>query len=339
MITQIPPTGGSPGDLSSLRSEEYADTAHPDEEDPMLELQDICRSFSGRQVLHDVSLTAARGQLTGFVGGNGAGKTTTMRIILGVLAADSGSMLLDGQTLAPVTRTRFGYMPSERGLYPKMKVAEQIGYLARLHGYGRAEAAQRAESLLSRLGLQERLNHPLEALSLGNQQRVQIAAALVHDPDVLILDEPFSGLDPIAVDEVLNVLTEQAAEGAIVLFSSHQLDVVERLCDDLVIIGDGRVLAAGGRDQLRRAHGTLRYELLTVPDAGWIRDIPGVEVDEFTADRVLFRADEQTAQQVLRDAVGKGTVRSFVPVLPDLSEIFREFTANSYHRPAEEPQR
>lgn len=305
----------------------------------MLKLQDICRSFSGRQVLHDVSLTAARGQLTGFVGGNGAGKTTTMRIILGVLAADSGTMTLDGEPLAPASRSRFGYMPSERGLYPKMKLAEQIGYLARLHGYSRAEAADRAESLLTRLGLQERLEDPLEALSLGNQQRVQIAAALVHDPDVLVLDEPFSGLDPRAVDEVLSVLTEQAAAGAVVLFSSHQLDVVERLCDDLVIIGDGRVLAAGGREQLRQAHGTLRYELTTGEDAGWVRDVPGVTVDEFAADRVLFRAEEQIAQQVLRDAVGQGMVRSFAPVLPDLSEIFREFTADSYHQSAEETQR
>lgn len=305
----------------------------------MLELQDICRSFSGRQVLHDVSLTAARGQLTGFVGGNGAGKTTTMRIILGVLAADSGTMTLDGEPLARASRSRFGYMPSERGLYPKMKLAEQIGYLARLHGYSRAEAADRAESLLTRLGLQERLEDPLEALSLGNQQRVQIAAALVHGPDVLVLDEPFSGLDPRAVDEVLSVLTEQAAAGAVVLFSSHQLDVVERLCDDLVIIGDGRVLAAGGREQLRQAHGTLRYQLTTGEDAGWVRDVPGVTVDEFAADRVLFRAEEQIAQQVLRDAVGQGMVRSFAPVLPDLSEIFREFTADSYHQSAEETQR
>lgn len=301
----------------------------------MLELHDICRSFGGRRVLHDVSLRAGRGQLTGFVGGNGAGKTTTMRIILGVLAAESGTMRLDGQDLTPASRTRFGYMPSERGLYPKMRLAEQIGYLARLHGYSRSEAADRAESLLTRLGLGERLNDPLETLSLGNQQRVQIAAALVHDPDVLVLDEPFSGLDPIAVDEVLSVLTEQAATGAVVLFSSHQLDVVERLCDDLVIIGDGRILASGSRDELRRAHGTLRYELRTDADAGWVREVPGVAVDEFAADRVLFRSQPEIAQSVLGRAVGQGAVHSFTPVLPDLSEIFREFTADSYNQSAE----
>ena len=305
----------------------------------MLELHDICRSFGGRRVLHDVSLKAARGQLTGFVGGNGAGKTTTMRIILGVLAAESGIMRLDGQDLTPAARTGFGYMPSERGLYPKMKLAEQIAYLARLHGYSRSEAADRSESLLTRLGLHQRLNDPLETLSLGNQQRVQIAAALVHDPDVLVLDEPFSGLDPMAVDEVLSVLTEQAATGAVVLFSSHQLDVVERLCDDLVIIGDGRILASGGRDELRRSHGTLRYELQTEADAGWVREVPGVSVDEFAADRVLFRSQPGIAQSVLGGAVGRGSVRSFTPVLPDLSEIFREFTADSYNQPAEETQR
>ena len=297
----------------------------------MLKLSNICRSFSGRQVLHNVSLSAARGKLTGFVGGNGAGKTTTMRIIMGVLAAHSGTMELDAGPLDAAARSRFGYMPSERGLYPKMQIGEQIAYLARLHGFSRQQANTQAESLLARLGLSERTSDPLEALSMGNQQRVQIAAALVHEPDVLILDEPFSGLDPMAVDEVLNVLTEQAAAGAVVLFSSHQLDVVERLCDDLIIIGDGRVLASGQRDQLRRRHGTLRHELTTGVDAGWVRQFPGVQVDDFSAQRVIFRAEPEKAQQVLTEAVRQGPVTGFTPLLPDLSEIFREFTSDAYN--------
>ncbi|NDK32713.1 ABC transporter ATP-binding protein [Nesterenkonia haasae] len=295
----------------------------------MLELHDICRSFSGRQVLHDVSLTAERGQLTGFVGGNGAGKTTTMRIILGVLAPDSGQMQLDGVELGSQARSRFGYMPSERGLYPKMKVAEQITYLARLHGYSKPEATHRAVDLLSQLGLSGRLKDPLEALSLGNQQRVQIAASLVHEPDVLILDEPFSGLDPFAVDLVLKVLSDKAASGAVVLFSSHQLDVVERLCDDLVIIGDGKVLAAGGREDLRRRHGTLRYEIASEADLSWVQSRTGIRTDESHENRVVFRAEESAAQELLRDALQRGPVTSFVPVLPTLSEIFREFTNDS----------
>lgn len=168
----------------------------------VLELQGINRSFSGRQVLDDVGLTVRPGRMTGFVGANGAGKTTTMRIILGVLTADSGSVTLDGQALVAADRRRFGYMPEERGLYPKMKVAEQLGYFARLHGLGSAAAKANTKVLLERLGLAERAAEPVEKLSLGNQQRVQVAAALVHDPEVLILDEPFSGLDPVAVETV-----------------------------------------------------------------------------------------------------------------------------------------
>lgn len=294
----------------------------------MLELHDICRSFSGKQVLHDVSFTAERGQLTGFVGGNGAGKTTTMRIILGVLAADSGSIQLDDSPLTATSRSRFGYMPAERGLYPKMKIAEQITYLTRLHGFSKAEAASRAERLLTDLGLADRMKDPLETLSTGNQQRVQIAAALVHDPDVLILDEPFSGLDPMAVDQILAVLTERARAGSVVLFSSHQLDVVERLCNDLVIIGDGRILDAGDREELRRRHGTLRYELTSETDLTWARTHPGVQVDEAAPGRVLFRAEDGRAQSLLTEAVRRGPVKSFQPVLPTLSELFREFTAD-----------
>lgn len=294
----------------------------------MLELHDIRRSFSGRQVLHGISFQAQRGQLTGFVGGNGAGKTTTMRIILGVLALDSGSIELDGAPLTSTSRSRFGYMPAERGLYPKMKIAEQIAYLTRLHGFSKPEANTRAEQLLTDLGLEERLKDPLETLSTGNQQRVQIAAALAHDPDVLILDEPFSGLDPMAVDQILTVLTERARDGAIVLFSSHQLDVVERLSKDLVIIGDGKILDSGDRDDLRRRHGTLRYELTSEADLTWARTQEGIDVDEAEPRRILFRAEETKAQALLTEAVRRGPVTSFTPVLPTLSEIFREFTAD-----------
>lgn len=290
----------------------------------MLELQRINRSYSGRQVLHDVSFTAKRGMLTGFVGGNGAGKTTTMRITLGVLEADSGTVLLDGSPADGSARSRFGYMPEERGLYPKMGLAEQVTYLARLHGFGRQGARERAEELLERLGLAERMKDPLESLSLGNQQRVQIAAALVHDPDILVLDEPFSGLDPMAVDVVLGVLEAQAQAGAVVLLSSHQLDLVERLCDDLVIIGEGRVLATGDREQLRERHGTRRHELATGADAGWVRDVGGITVDEFSAHRVLFRGEDEAVQLVLAEAMRRGPVHSFTPVLPSLSEIFKD---------------
>jgi ABC-2 type transport system ATP-binding protein len=291
----------------------------------MLELHSINRSFGERRVLRDVSFTVSGGRMTGFVGGNGAGKTTTMRVILGVLAADSGSVSLDGAPLTAEQRTRFGYMPEERGLYPKMKVAEQIVYLGRLHGMSPAQAKANTESLLERLGLGERMDDTVESLSLGNQQRAQIAAALVHDPEVLVLDEPFSGLDPIAVEVVLNVLKDFAATGAPVLFSSHQLDIVERLCDDLVVIADGEIRASGSREGLRAEHTLPRYELQLGGDAGWLRDEPGVTVLDFDGGYSVFDVDSgATAQRVLQRAIATGTVERFAPQLPSLSQIFRE---------------
>ncbi|MBU4466331.1 MAG: ATP-binding cassette domain-containing protein [Actinobacteria bacterium] len=291
----------------------------------MLTLSGITKSYGGRRVLDDVSFDVAPGRLTGFVGGNGAGKTTTMRIALGVLAADGGEVRLDGAPLTAEQRRRFGYMPEERGLYPKMKVGEHIAYLARLHGYAKADAATAANGLLERLGLGERLGDNVETLSLGNQQRAQIAAALVHDPEILILDEPFSWLDPLAVDVVAAVLQERAAAGAAVLFSSHQLDVVERLCDDLVIIAGGTIRASGGRDQLRSEHSARRFELVSAGDAGWVRGEPGVTVIDLAGGYALFDADsDEAAQRVLQRAVAQGDVASFAPQHPSLAQIFRE---------------
>ena len=291
----------------------------------MLKLTGLTKSYGGRRVLDDVSFEVKPGRLTGFVGGNGAGKTTTMRIVLGVLAGEGGTVTLNGDAVTASDRRRFGYMPEERGLYPKMKVLEHIVYLARLHGYSKADATARARALLERLGLGERLDDNVETLSLGNQQRAQIAAALVHDPRVLILDEPFSGLDPLAVDVVAGVLQERAAQGAAVLFSSHQLDVVERLCDELVIIADGTIRAAGSRDALRAQHATHRYELVSGGDAGWLRDEPGVTVLQLDGGYAVFETDDdRIAQRVLRRAVEQGDVASFSPLRPSLAQIFTE---------------
>lgn len=308
----------------------------------MIEIAGVSRSFGDRKVLEDVSFTVAGGRMTGFVGGNGAGKTTTMRIILGVLAASGGEVRFNGERIAAEDRARFGYMPEERGLYPKMKVLEQLVYLGRLHGMSPNEAKASASSLIDRLGLAERANDPLESLSLGNQQRAQIAAALVHRPLALVLDEPFSGLDPLAVEVVMGVLRDYAAQGLPVLFSSHQLDIVERLCDDIVVIGGGRILAAGSRDSLRREHSGLSYELelATTVDAageqgtdpagaGWVRDMPGITVTELEGGRVRFDAEsEAAAQAVLARVVGgesgSTVVQRFVRVTPTLAEIFRE---------------
>ena len=291
----------------------------------MLEVRGVGRSFGDRQVLHNVTFDVLPGRMTGFVGSNGAGKTTTMRIILGVLSADAGTVRLDGDDLLPKDRRRFGYMPEERGLYPKMRVAEQLVYLARLHGLDPARAKRNTADLLDQLGLSERAGDTVQSLSLGNQQRAQIAAALVHDPEVLVLDEPFSGLDPIAVETVLAVLKSRADAGAPVLFSSHQLDIVERLCDDLIVIADGSIRATGSREGLREEHSGQRYELLVTGDAGWVSEVPGVRVVELADGRALFDVDAPAiAQDVLRRAIADGAVKGFVRKRPSLAQIFRE---------------
>ena len=291
----------------------------------MLEISKVNRSFGTNQVLHDVSFTVGGGRMTGFVGANGSGKTTTMRIILGVLSSDSGNVTLNGGSLDAADRRRFGYMPEERGLYPKMKVAEQIIYLARLHGIAPAAARRNAMSLLEQLGLAERANSTVESLSLGNQQRAQIAAALVHAPEVLILDEPFSGLDPIAVETVQGVLKDHAAKGAPVLFSSHQLDIVERLCDDLVVIADGSIRASGSREKLRSEFGESLYDLEMDADTSWVRDETGITVESLNGQHVVFGADSpEDAQRVLHSALARGKVVRFAPQEPSLAQIFRE---------------
>ncbi|GIF10414.1 ABC transporter ATP-binding protein [Actinoplanes teichomyceticus] len=291
----------------------------------VLTVDAVNRSFGERQVLKDVSFTVTTGRLTGFVGANGAGKTTTMRIILGVLAADTGTVTWQGAPLNRDVRQRFGYMPEERGLYPKMSVLEQVVYLGRLHGLGAAEARRRTMALLERLELAERANDHVQKLSLGNQQRAQIAAALVHDPELLVLDEPFSGLDPLAVDNVLGVLRERAAAGAAVLFSSHQLDLVERLCDDLVIIANGTIRAAGDRAGLRDRYALPRYAIEVGADAGWLRDEAGVTLVDLDGRHAVFDlAPGADDQQVLRAALTRGPVHAFGPVRPSLAEIFRE---------------
>ncbi|WP_144123516.1 ABC transporter ATP-binding protein [Catellatospora sichuanensis] len=291
----------------------------------VLRLDAVSRRFGDRQVLDGVSFEVTAGRMTGFVGANGAGKTTSMRIIMGVLAPDSGEVTWAGSRMTREIRRRIGYMPEERGLYPKMTVRDQLVYLGRLHGLGHDAVRRNAEELIEWLRLGERAGDPLEKLSLGNQQRAQIAAALIHDPDILVLDEPFSGLDPLAVDTVVEVLRDRTNRGVPVLFSSHQLDVVERLCDDLVVIAAGQIRAAGARGQLRAEHALPRYRLTVDGDAGWLRDHPGVHLIDLDGAHAVFDLDPSADdQQVLQAALARGPVRAFGPVTPSLAEIFRE---------------
>jgi ABC-2 type transport system ATP-binding protein len=204
-----------------------------------------------------------------------------------------------------------------------MKVAEQVEYLGRLRGMSRLSASAATRELLGRLGLQERADDPVEKLSLGNQQRAQIAAALVHDPDVLILDEPFSGLDPLAVDSVAEVLSEAAAGGAAVLFSSHQLELVERLCEDVVVIAGGVVRASGPAQTLREQNAGSRFELVVRGDLSWLAGTPGITILSAGPSSAQFEAAPEAARGVLERAIREDVVM-FAPHRPSLSEIFRE---------------
>jgi ABC-2 type transport system ATP-binding protein len=209
----------------------------------MLELTDLHRRYGDVIALDGVSFSVPAGRIVGFVGRNGSGKTTTMRAVLGLVRPDRGEVRWRGAPISAADRRRIGYLPEERGLYPRMRVAHQLGYLARLSGVDPVTARERVTAWLDRLGLSDRADDRLEELSLGNQQRVQLAAALVHDPELAVLDEPFSGLDPVGVDVMSETLLAEAAAGRAVLFSSHQLDPVERICDAVVVIDAGRVVA------------------------------------------------------------------------------------------------
>ncbi len=292
----------------------------------MLTLDSISRRYGDVQALDDVSFEVRPGPLTGFVGANGAGKTTTMRVVLGVTRPDSGEVRWRGSPIDLGVRSRFGYMPEERGLYPKMRLLDQLRFFARLHGLPHATATARSRDLLERLGLGERALDRLDALSLGNQQRVQVAAALVHEPELLVLDEPFSGLDPVAVDTMAGLLRERAHAGVPVLFSSHQLDLVERLCEEIVVIDHGRVVAAGTPTGIREAvdHSGGRYRLVVEPDAGWLRDIPGLDVLDVAGPVAMVQLANGDAQRLLAEAMHRGTVTEFAPVQRSLSEIYRE---------------
>jgi ABC-2 type transport system ATP-binding protein len=292
----------------------------------VLQIDSLTRRFGQVMALDDVGFDVRPGRMTGFVGANGAGKTTTMRIVLGVLAATSGEVRWNGAPVTAADRRRFGYMPEERGLYPKQAVAEQLVFFARLHGLGRAAAASRVDELLERLGLSDRRGDRLDTLSLGNQQRVQVAAALVHGPSALVLDEPFSGLDPLAVDAMAELLREEVARDVPVLFSSHQLDLVDRLCDDVVVLAGGRVVAAGATESLRRASGELlRLQMADDSDAGWVRELDGLAVRDVDGPVALVEVLQPGAEQaLLADALGRGPVHEMARLTPSLSEIFRE---------------
>jgi ABC-2 type transport system ATP-binding protein len=292
--------------------------------DARLEIDRVSKRYGNVIALRETTFDVRAGELFGFVGSNGAGKTTTMRIALGVLAADSGEVRWDGTPITLDTRRRIGYMPEERGLYPKMKVGEQLVYLARLHGLSASDAERSMMDWTERLGVDGRRGDDVQNLSLGNQQRVQLAAALVHNPDILVLDEPFSGLDPIAVEVMSKVLLEKAAEGIPVVFSSHQLELVERLCHRVGIIRGGAMVAVGTVDELRSGGAVEMVVDAPAARPGWADGLAGVTVRSHDGTRtVLQLSDGADDQAVLSAALATGPVHEFSRRRPSLTELYR----------------
>jgi ABC-2 type transport system ATP-binding protein len=291
---------------------------------PALEIVGISKRYGDTIAVADLSFEIRAGELFGFVGRNGAGKTTTMRIVLGVLAPDAGEARWKGASLDFATRRRIGYMPEERGLYPKMRLLDQLTYLGGLHGMSDADARAAGLRWLERFELAGRRDDEVQALSLGNQQRMQLAAALVFDPEMLVLDEPFAGLDPVAVDVMSAVLRERADAGLPVIFSSHELELVERLCDRVGIIDHGRMLACGTVDELR-AGGPERVWVdapAAAPD--WADDLPGATLITRDGTRVLLElAPGSDDQAILDTARATGPVKEFRQAQRNLTELFR----------------
>ena len=295
----------------------------------LLELDGLRRRFGTLTALDGLSFSVAAGQVVGFLGPNGAGKTTTMRAVFGLTDLEAGTVKWNGSPVGQSERRRFGYMPEERGLYPGMLVGDQLEYLGRLHGMRAAAAREASTVWLERLGIADRADGKVEALSHGNQQRVQLAAALLHGPELIILDEPLAGLDPAGIDTIGGVLVEQARAGCCVLFSSHQLDQVEDLCESVVIIDHGRLMAAGSVNDLATS-GPRRLVVRVDDDrdGSWALGITGVTVSEVNGGEVRLVLDEGIdTDLVLETAMKAGKVTKFVVERRRLSEVFRETVA------------
>jgi ABC-2 type transport system ATP-binding protein len=295
----------------------------------MLEIIDLAKRYGPVVALDGASFTAEPGRIVGFLGPNGAGKTTTMRCIFGLARPDRGEVRWDGRTVDREARLRFGYMPEQRGLYPRMRVGEQLSYFAEQHGMSGRAATAAAMRWLERMGLGDRAKSKLEDLSHGNQQRVQLIAALAHDPHLLVLDEPFSGLDPIGIATMTEVLRERTAAGVGVVFSSHQLDLVEDVCEDVVIIAKGRIVAAGAIDELKAASGRRHLEIeVAGPDDSWMPADDMLTVLERSDGRVKLLVGEGVdLDGMLAKARAAGEVRRFAYEPPKLSELFMEAVA------------
>lgn len=295
-----------------------------------LEIKDITKSFGEKKVLKGISFSVESGAALGLLGRNGAGKTTTIRIIMGLFAPDSGEVLLDGKPF-DIRRENVGYMPEERGLYPKKRVFEQLVYFAELRGLDKKTAGENADKLLERLKMTEYKNAKLMTLSKGNQQKIQLIATLICDPDIVVLDEPFSGLDPVNAKLLKDVVRELIENGKIVIFSSHQMNYIEEFCDDILILNGGSVAVSGPIKEIKHSftHGKAvigsneNEKLMKIlSEASFIKDTDALK------DGIVVSLEESYGMSDLLKLLtnSDADIKSVSEYEPDLSEIFVEYT-------------
>jgi ABC-2 type transport system ATP-binding protein len=288
-----------------------------------IRLAGVAKTFAGHEAVKDLSLTIERGSVFGLLGPNGAGKTTTLRMVMNVIAPDAGRIELLGGPAAQTSRDRIGYMPEERGLYPRMVVEEQLLFMAEIKGARRADAARRLGPWLERMGLAGWGRRKLNELSKGMQQKAQFIATMLHDPDILILDEPMSGLDPVGTDLMRDVLVGMSREGKTIVLSSHQMETVERLCDSIALIDRGAKLLDGPVAEVKRRYGKNTVALAYDGDGAFLAGLPGVVKVTDSGRHVEIRlAEGADPQALLREAVARVRVSRFEVVEPSLHEIF-----------------
>ena len=293
-----------------------------------LQVEHLNKWFGRFQAITDLSMEVPEGAIFGFLGANGAGKTTTMRMILDILRPDSGSITWSGKDVWQVPRRNWGYLPEERGLYPKMRVDEQLLFLARLQGVSKLDARKALDEWLERFQITANRTRRIEELSKGNQQKVQFLAAMLHNPEILIMDEPFSGLDPVNAAVLKEAFLEMHRRGKTILFSTHQLEQAEELCQAIVIINQGRSVVQGSVREVKRQQGrhVARLKLDNDPDASWLEQLPGVQVTKRREDYIEMHLQANLNPNMIVEAALRhgGIISHFELTEPSLTDIFIE---------------
>jgi ABC-2 type transport system ATP-binding protein len=297
----------------------------------VLKLEHVTKRFGEFTAVKDLSITIPEKEMFGFLGANGAGKTTTFRMILGLLDSSGGNITWDGEPINYSTSHLVGYLPEERGLYPKLKVKDQIVYLARLRGMPKNEAISELKSWLERFKVPEYENKKVEELSKGNQQKIQFIAAVIHKPKLLILDEPFSGLDPVNVEMLKEAVLSLKENGTTIVFSSHQMHHVEEMCEHLCILHKGSPVVHGSLKEIKRAFGKKNLVIHADFPLAFLKNYPGVSKTKITMEGIQLQIDgEPAAEKILKEIVNKGFIRKFALEEPSLNDIFIEKVGDSY---------